>query len=403
MSHNGMESAGLTSRTALLILAALTLALPGCSSTPEPSPTLTSPSPSITPSPSPSPSETVPVVLQGAPNGEVTSRLVPVDQLTLPWDIAWTPDGSMLVTLSDEGRILRYRDGEIDYLRGAGADWLVANVDPTGEGGLLGIAIMPSNPNWVYVYITRGDGNAVVRMALFGQTLGAPTDVVTGITKNSYHDAGRIRFGPDGFLYIATGDAGDKPLSQDLNSINGKILRVVANGTAEDGSPAPGNPFGTLIWSYGHRNVEGLGWAADGRMFASELGQNTWDELNLIEPGKNYGWPIKEGLVGAPDGTALGSTVDGFTYPLAQWATSEMSPSGIAVTEEAIYIGALRGQRVWRVPLTPDGIGTPHVLLNDLGRIRLVAQRPGGNLFLLTSNGSGTDKVVEFTVHQIRG
>lgn len=329
------------------------------------------------------------------------------NELDLPWDMAWAPDGTMLVTMRDEARIYRLVDNENDYLVGEGADWLKANVDITGEGGLLGIALLPSNPNWVYLYVTRADGNAVVRMLRFGQSLGAPTDVVTGIAKNSYHDGGRIRFGPDGYLYITSGDAGHTALSQDLSSLNGKILRVVADGTEADGSVPADNPFGTLVWSYGHRNPQGIAWAADGRMFSSELGQNTLDELNLIEPGHNYGWPIKEATIGAPADTAPGATIDGFTYPLAWWATSEASPSGITITDEAIYMAALRGERVWRIPLTPDGIGTPHVLLSDLGRIRLVQLGPDGNLYILTSNTAqgdqpvGVDQIVRIVIREV--
>jgi glucose/arabinose dehydrogenase len=314
--------------------------------------------------------------------------------------MAWAPDGTMLVTMRHEGRILRIGSGESDYLVGEGAEWLRDNGVKSGEGGVLGIALLPSNPNVVYVYITRADGNAVVRMLRFGQTLGAPTDVVTGIPKAGNHNGGRIRFGPDGHLYITTGDAGNTALSQDLNSLAGKILRVVADGTEADGSVPEDNPFGTLVWSYGHRNPQGLDWAADGRMFAAELGQNTLDELNVIEPGNNYGWPIKEAMVGAPAGTAAGATVEGYTYPVAWWPTSKASPSGITVTDEAVYVAALRGQRVWRVPLTPDGVGTSHVLLNDLGRIRLIQEGPHGNLYVLTSNGKGADKIVRIVVRE---
>jgi glucose/arabinose dehydrogenase len=342
------------------------------------------------------------VVLSGAPHAEIIDRVTIADGLDIPWDMAWTPDGTMLVTIRDEARILRYRDGTADFLVGEGADWLKANVVNIGEGGLLGIALLPHNPNVVYLYVTRADGNAVVRMLRFGQTLGAPVDVVTGIPKNGNHNGGRIRFGPDGYLYITAGDAADRTLPQNLNSLGGKILRVVADGTEADGSPAPGNPFESLVWSYGHRNPQGIGWAPDGRMFASELGQNTYDELNLIEPGHNYGWPIKEAVVGAPSGTAPGATVDGFTYPLAWWSTADASPSGITVTDEAVYMAALRGERVWRIPLTPDGVGTPEVLLNDLGRIRLVAEGPDGFLYVLSSNGSSADKIVRVIVHEVR-
>ena len=349
-------------------------------------------------------------VLQGAPNAEVTSRLLIAENLSVPWDMAWTPDGTMYVTMRDEARIWELKDNVASYLTGPGADWLKANVYTTGEAGLLGIAISPTNPNLFYLYATTDSGNVVLRATRFGDILGKPTVILDGIQKNTYHDAGRIRFGPDGYLYVPTGDAGDKTLPQNLASLNGKILRVVADGTDADGTAAPGNPFGTRVWTYGHRNVEGLGWAADGRMFASELGQNIEDELNLIEPGNNYGWPIIEAMIGAPAGTAPGATVGGFTYPLTWWPTSEASPSGITITDEAIYMAALRGQRIWRIPLTPTGIGTPTVLLNDLGRVRLVRQGPDGYLYVLTSNtdGRGTpvandDRIVRLVVRQLPG
>ncbi|MBN2177228.1 MAG: PQQ-dependent sugar dehydrogenase [Demequinaceae bacterium] len=387
-----------------ILLFSLSLAACSVEPTPSPSPSPSpsdSPSPSANPSPSPSPSPSV-VEPSGAATASVVDSLTIQDGLFLPWDIAFAPDGTMLVTISDSGQILRYKDGEYDYLVGEGADWLRGQTNPAGEGGLLGIAILPSNPNVLYVYVTGPSDNSVVRMQRFGQYLDEPTVILSGIPRANYHDGGRIRFGPDGYLYIATGDAGIKPYSQDLTSLAGKILRVVADNSDEDGQAAPGNPFGTRVWSYGHRNVQGLGWTSDGRMYASELGWNTQDELNLIEPGNNYGWPNKEGMVGAPAGTAKGQTVGGYTYPVATWATSEASPSGIGITDEGIYIGALRGQRIWRVPLTADGIGTPHVLLSDLGRIRLVTSGPNGNLYALTSNSSGAngavDKIVRIVV-----
>jgi glucose/arabinose dehydrogenase len=316
----------------------------------------------------------------------------------------------MLVTMRGEARVWRYLAGKADYLVGPGAYWLAHNVYTEGEAGLLGIAVSPTNPNVLYLYATLATGNVVMRATLSGQVLGMPTIILDGIAKNTYHDGGRIRFGPDGYLYVGTGDAGDKTLPQDLGSLNGKILRIVADGTAADGTAAPGNPFGTTVWTYGHRNVQGFAWAADGRMYASELGQNVLDELNLIVPGNNYGWPIHEAILGAPTGTAPGATVDGFTYPVVWWPTDECSPSGITITDEAIYVGALRGARVYRVPLTPTGVGTPTVLLNDLGRIRLVQKGPDGFLYILTSNldGRGTpvatdDRIVRVTVRQLPG
>ncbi|MFN3867353.1 MAG: PQQ-dependent sugar dehydrogenase, partial [Demequina sp.] len=206
------------------------------------------------------------------------------------------------------------------------------------------------------------------------------------------HDGGRIAFGPDGYLYIATGDAAQPDLAQDRSTLHGTILRVVADGPEgdEDGAPAPDNPFDDLVWSFGHRNVQGLGWAPDGTMLASEFGQVEADELNVIVPGANYGWPLVEGLIGAPDGTGLGDTVDGLTYPVAEWRpTAVSSPSGIAVTEEGAYVAALRGRAIYRVPFTTDGVGEPQVLVDDLGRVRAVAIGPDGALYALTNNTDG--------------
>lgn len=389
-------------RGAALFVACVAVALAGCSEAQTPSPT-SSPTPSSSPAQaSPSPVVTPsPQALIGAVNVIITERTVLLEGLTYPWDIAWEPDGSALITMRHEARILRYgADGSSTWLRGAGAGWLTANVVAVGEGGLLGIALLPSDPTVLYAYVTRADGNAVVRMSMTGTWLGPPHDVVTGIPRAGNHNGGRIRFGPDGFLYITCGDAADRPLSQNLDSLAGKILRVVADGTDADGSIPADNPFGNLVWTYGHRNPQGIGWAPDGRMYASELGQNTFDELNLIEPGNNYGWPIKEAVVGAPEGTAPGATVDGFTYPWAWWPTSEASPSGIAVTDEAVYMAALRGQRLWRIPLAPEGIGVPHVVLNDIGRIRLASLGPDGAIYLITSNGSAGDVFVRIAVRQ---
>jgi glucose/arabinose dehydrogenase len=359
---------------------------------------------------SPSTSSTVASVDQSGPiggpaHGTVTSQTVVATGLEAPWDITFMDDGSMLITERDRGVIVRVRSGVPVTLNGPGAQALSASLAPEGEGGLLGVVQSPHDPSLIYAYVTRSDGNAVVRMTLKGDLLEAPVDVIAGIPAAKNHDGGRIAFGPDGYLYVTTGDARKPEASQSKKSLSGKILRVVADGTDADGSAAPDNPFGTRIFTMGHRNVEGIAWAPDGRMYASEFGQDDRDELNLIAPGANYGWPTVEGTLGAPEGVTLGAKVDGLTYPVAEWPTDDASPSGIAVTREGIYVASLRGERVWRLPLTETGVGTPEVILDGVGRIRDVELGPDGALYVLTNNtdGRGTpedldDKVIRITV-----
>ncbi|PKQ25153.1 MAG: glucose sorbosone dehydrogenase [Actinobacteria bacterium HGW-Actinobacteria-4] len=393
---------------AAALVLATALALGACASTPSPSPSaadgVIGPITATASPPADGPI-TAPQVIGGPATVEVVNRADVVTGLAAPWDIEFLPDGALLVSERDAGTIKRVHGSAVTDLAGPGAAALRDTVMPAGEGGLLGLALHPQDSGLLYVYLTREDGNAVVRMSLDGTELSAPTDVLAGIPRARNHDGGRIAFGPDGYLYVATGDAANPPLAQDLDSLAGKILRVVADGTASDGTAAPGNPFGTQVWSYGHRNVQGLGWVADGRMYASELGQNDRDELNLIEPGANYGWPQMEARVGAPAGTALGATVDGLTYPVAEWRTDQASPSGLAITNEGIYMAALRGRAVWRIGLTADANHEPHRLVDDLGRIRHVEWGPDGALYVLTNNTdgrgdprSGDDRIVRIQV-----
>jgi glucose/arabinose dehydrogenase len=291
--------------------------------------------------------------------------------LEAPWGMAFLPDGTALVTERDRGRVLSITSaGQVEE---AGT---VEDVAAGGEGGLLGIAVSPdfATNRFVYLYYTAAADNRIVRVRYDGGRIGGQELLVTGIPKGVNHNGGRIAFGPDGMLYAGVGETGDSSLSQDLNSLGGKILRITP-----DGEPAPGNPFGTRVWSYGHRNVQGLAWDDQGRMYATEFGQNTYDEVNLIEPGKNYGWPTVEGP----------SDDSRFTAPLVTWSTAEASPSGLAIAEGALWVAALRGQRLWRVPLNTDGsLGTPQALLDSgYGRLRAVVPAPDGTLWVATSTG----------------
>jgi glucose/arabinose dehydrogenase len=330
---------------------------------------------------SPSTSATLSTPSRSTPPGPITVA----SGLDVPWGLAFLPDGSALLTLRDRAEVLRVREGAAPVSLGR-----VAGAVPGAEGGLLGIAASPrfADDRQVYVYLTAASDNRVARMTLPGGRLGTPQPVLTGIPKAGNHNGGRIAFGPDGHLYIATGDADDPDTAQDRRSLGGKILRVTP-----DGEPAPGNPFpGSPVWSLGHRNVQGLAWDGAGRLFASEFGQNTWDELNLVRPGGNYGWPEVEGSGG-------GSR---FVQPLRQWSAAEASPSGIAIARDGtVYMAALRGEALWRVPLEGGVAGEPHRLLHEeYGRLRHVAVAPDGRLWLLTNNTArgrpraGDDRVV---------
>ena len=189
-----------------------------------------------------------------------------------------------------------------------------------------------------------------------------------------------MAFGPDGLLYVGTGETGNRDNAQDPASLGGKILRLTP-----DLEPAPGNPFGTAVYSLGHRNVQGLAFDEQGRLWAAEFGQNTWDELNLISAGGNYGWPVVEG----PDETA------DFIAPQRVWPTDQASPSGIAYWQGAIWMAGLRGERLWQIPILDSGTtGEPVAQLVDaVGRLRTAQVAPDGSLWVTTSNTDGRGDV----------
>jgi glucose/arabinose dehydrogenase len=252
----------------------------------------------------------------------------------------------------------------------------VPGVVHTGEGGLLGLAF---RDGWLYAYETTASDNRVVRMRLSsGLSLGAPEVLLDGLQKGSNHNGGRIAFGPDGLLYVTVGDAGTTSNAQDLHSLNGKILRMTPDGRVPASNPFPAS----YVYSYGHRNPQGLAWDARGRLWASEFGQDTWDELNRIRPGKDYGWPVVEGQ--AHD--------DRFVDPIVQWHTDEASPSGLAFVGGSFWMAALRGERLWRITIGDDDVAATAVLLagdDSRGRLRDVAPGSDGSLLVLTDNTDG--------------
>ncbi len=290
--------------------------------------------------------------------------------LDAPWSIAFR-DGVPLVSERDSGRIL-----ELNAEGSSREVGVIADAAGSGEGGLLGIAVQDGV---LFTYLTAGRENRIERRDLTGTAgalaLGPAETVLDGIPAGRVHNGGRIAFGPDGMLYATTGDAGDRESAQDRDSLSGKILRMTADGAAPGDNPFPGS----LVYSYGHRNPQGIAWDPDGVLYASEFGQDTWDELNVIEPGGNYGWPEVEGIAGEA----------GFIDPVQQWTPEDASPSGIAVANGSVYIANLRGERLRRVPLQePAGAAES----GGYGRLRDVVEAPDGSLWVLTNNTDGRGK-----------
>jgi glucose/arabinose dehydrogenase len=293
--------------------------------------------------------------------------------LAVPWAIAFLPDGDALVTERDSARLLRVTPrGQVAVVG------RVPGVAPYGEGGLLGVAVSPSfrQDHLVYLYLSTGTDNRIVRFHYSGGRIGPLHAVLTGIPRASIHNGGGLAFGPDGMLWASTGEHGQSMLAQDPKSLGGKILRMTPAGR-----PAPGNPQRTVMWSYGHRNVEGLAWDSAGRLYATEFGQDHLDEVNRIEKGHNYGWPIIEGAGGQ------GRYAD----PAITWPPDQASPSGAAISAGSLWVAGLRGERLWQIPLGPHGqLGAPVAqVTGEYGRLRAVVRAPDGSLWVTTSNRDG--------------
>lgn len=294
--------------------------------------------------------------------------------LDVPWGMAFLPDGTALVTERDTARILQVGpDTDPDGLKVTEIQRLPEAV-AGGDGGLLGIAVSPAydKDKTVYVYYSTEKDNRVAKLTLKGR----PAPILTGIPRSPNDNGGQLAFGPDGFLYVTTGDGTPTGTqAQNPKSLGGKILRITTAG-----KPAPGNPVkNSPIWSSGHRNVQGIAWDGNKRMYASESGQKTYGELNVITKGRNYGWPKAEGQAGDPK----------YADPLRVWPVADSSCSGVAVLERMIASACLLGKRLWLVTTTPGGtvIGQPQPLLaGEYGRLRAVVAAPDGSLWVTTSN-----------------
>ena len=310
------------------------------------------------------------------------------ENLNTPWAIDFLPDDSIVFT---------QRDGEVSILNNGTIKSIDnINVDQMGESGLLGIAVDPqfTENKFIYLYYTTSNGNRLSRFIL-NEKLENETILIDNIPSGQIHNGGRIKFGPDGKLYITTGEANNRPLAQDINSTGGKILRI-----NKDGTIPPDNPFGNYVYSYGHRDPQGITWnPLTKEMYSSEHGATRNDEINIIVKGGNYGWPNYEG----------NNSPQGYIKPLIFYPDFTLAPSGIAYYNGALFVTGLRGSQLRKISLSSDGktVTGEESFLTNLGRIREVVEHEG-YLYITTSNRdgrgipqSGDDKIIRIKANEL--
>lgn len=310
---------------------------------------------------------------------------VVAQNLTNPWEVAFLPDRDLLVT---------ERSGTLRRIGKNGQVFTVEGVEHIGEGGLLGMALHPrfSENNLLYLYLTTKSGegltNRVDRYYYANDQLTDKKTIISDIPGAVIHDGGRIAFGPDGFLYITTGDAGNAAAAQEKNSLAGKILRL-----KDDGNVPADNPFGSAIYSWGHRNPQGLAWDSSGQLWATEHGSSGHDELNLIKSGANYGWPEIQG-----DGERAG-----MERPAAHSGSDTWAPSGLAYLGGSLFFGGLRGESVFQTKITGTRLSTPVAYYRgEFGRIRAVAVGPDGYFYVTTSNSGSAPRALDDKIIKIK-
>ena len=299
--------------------------------------------------------------------------------LMVPWEIRFLPDGTMLVT-ERLGFLTIYKNDLVNRIK-------VANVKPYGEGGLLGLALHPNYTvnHWIYLYRTTEQNNKitnqVVRYTFENNALSDEKIIIDNIPANSIHNGGRIAFGPDNLLYVTTGDAGEENRAQDKESLSGKILR-----TTEEGGIPQDNPFNSLIYSYGHRNPQGLAWDDKGQLFETEHGPIGFDKLNLIKKGKNYGWPV----------VRADEIKEGYEPPILQsGANDTWAPAGLVYWNKKLLFGGLRGEALFEVELNALAPTLTKHFYKTFGRVRAVVLGPDKAIYISTSNKDGRAVVVK--------
>lgn len=300
------------------------------------------------------------------------------ENLNIPWEVTFLPNGEILVT---------ERPGTLRKIWPDKKVITVEGVYHVGEGGLLGMALHPDfeRTRWIYLYLTtkipEGFANRVERYYFESDRLTERTVIIDSIPGAAYHDGGRIAFGPDGYLYITTGDAGNEDSAQDINSLAGKILRI-----RDDGTIPRDNPFGNAVYSYGHRNSQGLAWDEQNRLWATEHGRSGvfsgFDELNLIEKGVNYGWPVIQG----------DEKAEGMRTPMVNSGPDETwAPAGAVYLDNRIFFTGLRGESLYEAKISSDGT-VEYIRAHwqgTFGRLRAIQKGPDGYFYLTTSNTDG--------------
>ncbi len=307
--------------------------------------------------------------------------------LQIPWSLDILPDGSLILT-ERPGRV-RLIDRDEGLLNEPLA--IITEVSHTGEGGLLGVAVHPDfeDNHLIYLYYTYRDGerlyNRVVSYTMENRELVQTSIIIDHIPGAGIHNGGRIGFGPDGMLYICTGDASEPDLSQDITSLAGKILRITDTGSVPEDNPIQGS----FVYSLGHRNPQGLAWDEQDRLWATEHGPIARDELNIIYPGKNYGWPV---IVGA-------DTAEGMESPFLHSSLQTWAPSGAAYMDGSVFFAGLRGQSLYEAVLIQEdrtlSVELKQHFKGDLGRLRDVVAGKDGNIYVLTSNRDGRGVAID--------
>jgi glucose/arabinose dehydrogenase len=332
-------------------------------------------------------SNTVSVTTGQICNNAVCSVTQVASDTDIPWGLITLPDGNILYNQRDVHALIRLNpnNGQKTVVG------TIPNVESTdGEGGLLGLAIAPTfaSDHWLYIMHTSPSDNRIIRVQYSNNAIDTKTIqvLISGILRNKFHNGGRLRFGPDGKLYASTGDAQNGANAQNTGGLNGKVLRL-----NPDGSVPSDNPFHNYVWSYGHRNPQGLAFDSQGRLWEQEFGNATMDETNLIQRGGNYGWPDCEGT--ASQGGS-GCATPGYIAPKKTYTTANGSCSGIAIVSDVLYVACERGTRLYREVISnSDLTQVTELFSGTYGRLRTVEPTPDGNLWLTTTNSGDKDSV----------